>query len=226
MSKKSRSKKSRFLKQYQQVAEVEPKSTAQAYYMQDIKENIITFGVGSAGTGKTYVSTAMAGDMLYQGDIDKIIVTRPAVEAGEKMGFLPGSLEEKFEPYLAPIREVFIERFSKGWYETQVKNKNIEAVPLGYMQGLTFNNSVVLADEMENSTPKEMFMLLSRVGEYSKVLINGDYRMQKMIRGKSGLEDAIYKLEGLDDIAVFEFVSEDIVRSGIAKDIIQRYENS
>lgn len=229
MSKNSREKRQlkhdlRLVEGKKTVRPLEAKSEAQAHYMTTIESNIITFGIGSAGTGKTYVATAMAGQLLYEKKISKIVITRPAVESGAKMGHLPGTLEEKFAPYLNPIREVLVERYGKGWYESQIKNGNIEPVPLGFMQGLTFDNSFVLADEMQNSTPDEMFMLLSRVGEFTKVVINGDFKMQKMVRGKSGLEDGLDVIGDVPNVGSYEFCSDDIVRSGIARDIIKKYE--
>ena len=200
-------------------------SEAQGHYLSDIDRSVVTFGIGSAGTGKTYCATALAGQMLYEGKIDKIVITRPAVEAGDKLGHLPGSQKDKFAPYLEPIREVLVSRYGTGWYESQLKNRNILPVPLGFMQGLTFDNSFVLADEMQNSSPKNMFMLLSRVGKNSKVVVTGDYKMQKMIKGTSGLEDATKRLKGVNGISIFTFTSDDCIRSGIARDIIQRYEN-
>lgn len=221
--KRQRVKKSKFREC--RAPELLAMTQAQGNYMSSIQDNVVTFGLGSAGTGKTYCPTAMAGQMLFEKKIDRIIVTRPAVEAGDKLGHLPGSLEEKFAPYLEPIKEVLTSRYGTGWYESQLKNKNILPVPLGYMQGLTFDNAFILADEMQNSTPNNMFMLLSRVGNNSKVVITGDYKMQKMIKGVSGLEDATKRLKGVNGVSVFTFMSDDCVRSGIAKDIIQRYEN-
>lgn len=224
-SEKKPQKKKKFLQQAYKVKTLEAMTEAQAHYMIAIEGNIITFGLGSAGTGKTYVATAMAGQMLYEGKVKKIIITRPAVQSGQGLGFLPGNLDEKFAPYIQPIRVILEERFGKGWFESQLKNGNIECVPLEFMMGKTFDNAFVLGDEMQNATEKEMFILLSRVGEYSKVVINGDYKMQKVIRGTSGLQDAVQRLGSVDNIAVHEFCSDDIVRSGIAKEIIKKYED-
>jgi phosphate starvation-inducible protein PhoH and related proteins len=219
-------KKAKFAERPHKIKQLAPMNIAQSYYMQDIEESIITFGIGSAGTGKTYISAAIAGKLLHEGKIRQIIITRPAIESGAKMGHLPGTLEEKFAPYLDPIKDVLISIFGKGWWESQLKNGNILPVPLAFMQGKTFDNAFVIADEMQNSTPNEMFMLLSRVGKYTKLVINGDYKMQKMINGMSGLEDGQRRLEGVEGVTTFEFTSDDIVRSGIAKEIIKRYENN
>lgn len=218
-------KKNKFSERAYQVKRLEPQSEAQFHYITEIENNVITFGVGASGSGKTYVATALAGQLLASGKIRKIIITRPAVESGRGLGYLKGSLEEKYEPYIAPVRAVLVSRHGKGWFESQVKNGNIECVPLEFMMGKTFDNSFVIADEMQNATPKEMFILLSRVGEYSKVVVNGDYKMQTVIKGDSGIQDAIERLEGVDGVSVFEFTSDDCVRSGIAREIIKRYED-
>ena len=198
---------------------------AQGQYLSLIQSKIVTFGLGSAGSGKTYVATAYAAQLLHSRRIKKIIVTRPAVESGRGLGFLKGTLQEKYAPYLAPLADVFISLYGKAWYESQLNNGNIEAIPLEYMQGKSFDDAVVLFDEAQNSTPNEMFMLLSRIGKYTKVIINGDYKMQQMIKGTSGLEDATRRISHLNDVGVAEFTSDDIVRSGIVKDIVQAYEN-
>ncbi len=200
-------------------------SEAQGHYMSDIDRSVITFGLGSAGSGKTYCATAMAGQMLHYGEIDKIIITRPAVQSGVGLGFLPGSLEDKYRPYIEPVKSVLEDRHGKGWFDCQIKKGNIEVVPLEFMQGRTFDSAFVLADEMQNSTPNEMFMLLSRVGRNCKVVVNGDHKMQKMIRGVSGLEDAATRLKGINGVSLYTFTSKDCVRSGIARDIIKRYED-
>lgn len=213
-------------KQYNNSQETffSPISQAQAEYQQRIESSTIVFGLGPAGTGKTYVPVAIAADRLYKKEISKIVVTRPAVEAGEKLGYLPGELEDKYEPYLAPVKEVFISKFGSGWYESQLKNGNIEAIPLGYMQGRTFDNSFIIADEMQNSTPLQMFMLLSRIGKWSSMVLNGSLGLQQVIRGISGLEDALRRLEGVTGVSSYTFESEDIVRSGMAKAIVEAYE--
>lgn len=201
-----------------------PLNQAQAEYQQLLESNAIVFGLGPAGTGKTYVPVAMAADRLYKKEIKKIVITRPAVEAGEKLGFLPGELEDKFAPYLEPVRDIFVSKFGAGWYESQLKNKNIEAIPLGYMQGRTFDNAFIIADEMQNSSPLQMFMLLSRIGKWSTMALNGSLGLQQVTRGVSGLEDALKRLESVTGVSSYEFSSEDIVRSGMAKAIVEAYE--
>lgn len=207
-------------------SQVSPLNQAQAHYLNCIESSTITFGLGPAGTGKTYCAVALAGDKLYSKDINQIIITRPAVEAGEKLGYLPGELEDKYAPYLEPVKDIFISKFGKGWYESQIKNENIKAIPLGFLQGKTFDNCFVIGDEMQNSTRTQMYMLLTRLGKYSKMVLNGSLGLQKMISGTSGLADAVNRLESVRGVSSYEFDSDDVVRSGIAKAIVQAYEES
>ena len=209
---------------YQAPDKVAPLNEAQAHYLNCIESSTITFGLGPAGTGKTYCAVALAGDKLYSKDINQIIITRPAVEAGEKLGYLPGELEDKYAPYLEPVKDIFISKFGKGWYESQIKNENIKAIPLGFLQGKTFDNCFVIGDEMQNSTRTQMYMLLTRLGKYSKMVLNGSLGLQKMISGTSGLADAVNRLESVRGVSSYEFDSDDVVRSGIAKAIVQAYE--
>jgi len=210
---------------YSAPDKVTPLNQAQAEYLNSIETNTITFGLGPAGTGKTYCAVALAADKLYSKQINQIIITRPAVEAGEKLGYLPGELEEKYAPYLEPVKEIFISKFGKGWYESQIKHENIKAIPLGFMQGKTFDNCFVIADEMQNSTKVQMFMLLSRIGKYSTMVLNGSLGLQQMISGTSGLLDAVERLESVRGCSSYEFCSDDVVRSGMAKLIVQAYED-
>lgn len=196
----------------------------QRRYLGAMKQSVITFGVGPAGTGKTYVCGAYAAQELEAGRVSKLIITRPAVEAGENLGFLPGEKEEKFEPYLAPFREVLNERLGKSFVDYLIKNGRIEAAPLAYMRGRTFGDAFVILDEAQNTTPEQMKMFLTRIGENCRVVVNGDVR-QKDIKGMSGLADAIRRLEWIPQVAVVEFQIEDVVRSGIVSDVIQSYDN-
>lgn len=182
----------------------------------------LVFALGPAGTGKTYIATAMAADALRESLTERVIITRPAVEAGESMGFLPGTLEEKFEPYLAPVKDVLIERLGVKKVSEALKWGNIRAVPLNFMRGLTFKNCWVIADEMQNSTRLEMKMLLSRAGDDCKMIVSGDIE-QKDIAGMSGLEDGVNRMRGSQYVSIHEFTEADIVRSGLAKDVILRY---
>ena len=195
---------------------------AQGAYLDSIRRNQITFAVGPAGTGKSYIATAYAAEQLYYKKVDKIIITRPAVEAEETLGFLPGELEEKYAPYLAPIRDIFDGLLGKSFVDYCIKTKYIEPVPIAFMRGRTFENAIVLIDEAQNCTPNQMKLILSRIGENCKYIIDGDIT-QKDINGDSGLTDAISKLEHLQGIEVVQFLTQDIVRSGLCKKIIQAY---
>lgn len=200
-----------------------PKNYAQGAYLDSIRNNQITFAVGPAGTGKSYIATAYAAEQLYYKKIDKLIVTRPAVEAEESLGALPGELQEKYAPYLAPVRDILDNLLGKTFVDYCIKVGTIEPVPLGFMRGRTFANSVVLLDEAQNTTPKQMKLLLSRIGEDCKMIIDGDIT-QKDINGTSGLEDSISKIGRLQGVEVVRFLTHDIVRSGLCRKIIQAYE--
>lgn len=197
-------------------------TTAQSEYMAEILGRTLTFGLGPAGTGKTYVCGRLAAKALQNGDTDKLIITRPAVEAGESLGFLPGELDEKFEPFFAPFREVLVEALGAGQVQGLIAAGRIEALPLAHMRGHTFKNCWVVLDEAQNTTPAQMKLFLTRIGENAKVIINGDVS-QKDIPGPSGLADAVRRHACDPDIAVVEFTEADIVRSGIVQRIVERY---
>ncbi len=203
--------------------EVEPLNFIQSEYLRAIKENDIVFGTGSAGTGKTFLAASYAASELFNRRISKIILSRPNVEAGPGLGFLPGTLEEKYFPYLAPFEGVFVRALGKGFYDYCIKDKTIEPVPIGFMRGLTFDNCVVLVDEAQNITPIEMKMILSRIGRNCKMIFSGD-TLQQDITGKSGLDDALEKLRYIGGVETIHFRHEDIVRSRMCKQIIMAYE--
>lgn len=207
------------------LAPIKAKTYSQAAYMKAIETKKLIFGIGPAGTGKTFVATALAADRLKAKEIDKLILTRPAVEAGESLGFLPGEMDEKFDPYFRPVRNVLEARLGKGFTEYAIKSGKIEAMPLAYMRGHTFDKCFVLLDEAQNTTPVQMKMFLTRIGEESTVIVDGD-PTQKDIRGSSGLLDAVDKMDGHPDVAVIRFYREDVVRSGLVQDILQAYENT
>lgn len=196
---------------------------AQHTYLQSFDKNIITFGIGSAGTGKTYCAGAYAADLIKNGEVETIIITRPAVEAGESFGFLPGELEDKYAPYLEPFKFVLNERLGKSYVDYLIKTGRIIASPLSFMRGRTFTNAVVILDEAQNTTPSQMMLFLTRIGQNCKVIIDGDLG-QKDISGISGLQDAISKLRHVNSINVVEFGIDDVVRSGIVKDILIAYQ--
>jgi len=203
--------------------EVKPLNYIQGEYLKSIHENQIIFGVGSAGTGKTYIAATYAASELFHRRVDKIILTRPNVETGRGLGFLPGTLEEKYAPYLEPFDQVFSRSLGKGFYEYALKNKNIEPKPLGFMRGATFDNCIILFDEAQNATREEMKMLLSRIGRNCKMIISGDIDQTDI--PDSGLSDAINRLQNIQNIDIIRFMDDDIVRSRLCKEIILAYKN-
>ncbi len=199
------------------------KTASQGQYILAIKSHKLTFGIGPAGTGKSYCAGALAAEELENRRVEKIIISRPAVEAGENMGFLPGDLHEKFDPYFDAFRDCLNERLGKGVVECGLKNDRIVVSPLAYLRGKTFNDAFVVLDEAQNCTAAQLKMFLTRIGENCRVVVNGDIR-QSDIGSKSGLQDAVDRLGHLDSVYVHQFEHEDIVRSGLVKDIIQCYE--
>ncbi|MFZ9609404.1 MAG: PhoH family protein [Methylococcales bacterium] len=195
---------------------------AQGAYITAILENVITFGIGPAGTGKSYVVAGLAADMLREKKIDRIILSRPGVEAGEKFGFIPGELEEKYAPYIEPFRDIFNERLGRSQVDYLIKHKRICAMPLAFMRGRTFKNCWAILDEAQNTTPSQMKLFLTRIGDNCKVIIDGDIE-QKDITTQSGLSDAVNKLKNTRKVGIVEFSVEDVVRSGIVKDILRAY---
>ena len=203
--------------------QIQAKNQSQGQFMAAIRSNTLVFGLGPAGTGKSYCTAAMAAEALISGDIDRIIFTRPAVETGNSMGFLPGKLEDKFDPYFSAFKSCLISNAGKGVVECAVKNGNIVVEPLAYMRGKTFNRCFVVLDEAQNCAPEEIKMFMTRIGRNSTVVINGDLS-QADINSCSGLHDAINRVHDVHGVHVHEFTYEDIVRSSIVKDIIMKYE--
>lgn len=199
------------------------KSEMQGLYISTILHHDITFGLGPAGTGKTYVSTVMACEALEVGEIEKIVLTRPAVDT-ESFGALPGELDEKYAPYIAPFEDIFIKQFGKGKYEYLLKSKKIVAEPLAFMRGKTYENAWVLLDEAQNTTVTQMKMALTRIGEGSKMIISGDMAQNDLPRHiPSGLNDAVERLEKLPEIGITTFEKEDVVRHGLISKILTQY---
>lgn len=201
---------------------VQPKNIKQELYLEAIEDYDVVFGIGSAGTGKTYIAAMYAAEKLYYREAERIIVTRPNVESSKPLGFLPGELEEKYAPYLEPFDGVFNRVFGKTHYELLKKREQIAAKPLGFMRGATFDNSIVLVDECQNMTEKEFKLLLTRIGENTKVIFSGDSRQVDI--PDSGLMYTIDRLKHIPEIGVIEFDAYDIVRSKLCKDIILSYE--
>lgn len=203
---------------------LQAKNSAQKAYIQAIQNHALTFGIGPAGTGKSYCAGALAAEALESGRIERIILTRPAVEAGENLGFLPGDLDEKFSVYIDAFRDILNERLGAGTVDYCLRHGRIVAAPLAFMRGKTFNSKTfVILDEAQNCTPAQMKMFLTRIGEDCKVVINGDIQ-QSDIRGPNGLADAVARLGHLPNVYVHAFKRDDIVRSGLVRDIIDCYE--
>lgn len=203
--------------------EIVPLNYIQGEYLDAIRHNDIIFGVGSAGTGKTFIAASYAASELFHRRVKKIILTRPNVETGRGLGFLPGTLEEKYAPYLAPFDAIFTKALGKGFYEYSLKNKDIEPIPLGFLRGTTFEDCIVLVDECQQMEATEFKMMLSRIGKNCKMIFSGDAEQSDI--EYSGLDDAIMRLEGIPGIEIVEFLDEDIVRSKMCKAIIMAYRN-
>lgn len=199
-----------------------PMNEAQRRYDAAIEANTLTFGIGPAGTGKTYIATAKPALGLLARRWSKLIITRPAVEAGEKLGFLPGELGEKFDPYFAPVREILNRVIGRGTVEAMIRSERIVAMPLAFLRGHTLNDCFVLLDEAQNTTPVQMKLFLTRIGENSKVVVNGDLS-QTDIHGPSGLADALDRLRDDPEVGVVRFTRDDVVRSGLVQRVIDAY---
>ncbi|MBQ5340529.1 MAG: PhoH family protein, partial [Oscillospiraceae bacterium] len=190
-----------------------------------IRKNSIVFGIGPAGTGKTYLSVVMAVSALKNHEVSRIILTRPAVEAGEKLGFLPGDLQTKIDPYLRPLYDALFDTMGPEGYEKQVERGIIEVAPLAYMRGTTLDNSFVILDEAQNTTSEQMKMFLTRLGNGSKMVVNGDITQIDLPDGKkSGLIEATRILTGINGIEIIRFSQRDIVRNRLVTEIVKAYE--
>ena len=206
------------------AAPLEARTAAQKRYINAIRHNCLTFGIGPAGTGKSYCAGALAAQALESGEVERIVLTRPAVEAGEQLGFLPGDLQQKFEPWIDAFRDILNIRLGAGTVDYCLRHGRIVAMPLAYLRGRTFDSrTFVILDEAQNTTPAQMKMFLTRIGEDSRVVVNGDLR-QSDIRGENGLADAVDRLRGLPGVYVHRFEREDIVRSALVRQIMDRYE--
>lgn len=199
------------------------KTEAQYNYVELMREKTLVIGDGPAGTGKSYIAIRWAIEQLNSLAVKRIIVTRPMVEAAdESMGFLPGDVAEKFAPYFEPLRQIFLEDYSQTHLDNLFKRGKVEIAPLPLIRGLTFDNCIVIADECQNMTAKQMRLLLTRVGENCTVILNGDDD-QKDIKGRSGLEDAIRRFGKMDGVGHLRFTENDIVRSAFVREILARY---
>ena len=203
------------------------KTVGQKVYADAIKNNTITFGVGPAGTGKTFLAVALAVNAYKNKLVEKIILTRPAVEAGEKLGFLPGDLQNKVDPYLRPLFDALQEMFGAENYAKLMERGVIEIAPLAYMRGRTLNNSFIILDEAQNTTKEQMKMFLTRLGFNSKVVVTGDITQTDLPDGKkSGLKQIISILKNIEGIATVKLTAKDVVRHKLVQEIIKAYERS
>lgn len=204
---------------------VKPKTLGQKKYTQAISENTITFGVGPAGTGKTYLAVAMAVTAFRAKEVNRIILTRPAVEAGEKLGFLPGDLQSKVDPYLRPLYDALFDMLGAENFAKYQERGAIEVAPLAYMRGRTLDDSFIILDEAQNTTPEQMKMFLTRLGFRSKMVVTGDITQIDLPDGKkSGLKTVLKILKNVDDIQIIKFNQKDVVRHRLVQDIIKAYE--
>lgn len=202
---------------------IKPRTSTQERYLNAVKNNTVTIAVGPAGTGKSYIAASYAAEQLFYRRIDKVILTRPIVEAGETLGFLPGDLDEKYQPYIAPFREILDEKLGKSFVDYLIKSKTIEAVPMQFMRGRTFKNCVVILDEAQNATKAQLKLLLTRLGDDAKCIIDGDLEQTDLPEGMSGLSDALSRLKGLSSIATIEFNRSEVVRSKMCAQILNAY---
>lgn len=206
---------------------IKPKTLGQKKYIDAIKKNTVILAVGPAGTGKTYLAVAMAVTAFRNKEVSKIILTRPAVEAGEKLGFLPGDLQSKVDPYLRPLYDALFDMFGAENYQKHLEKGNIEVAPLAYMRGRTLDDSFIILDEAQNTTTEQMKMFLTRLGFNSKMVVTGDITQIDLPEGKrSGLVEAIKILKDINDISTVRFTEKDVVRHRLVQDIIKAYEKT
>ena len=206
---------------------VKPKTLGQKQYVEAIRNNTITIGVGPAGTGKTYLAVAQAVNAFRAKQVNRIILTRPAVEAGEKLGFLPGDLQQKVDPYLRPLYDALFDMLGAENFQKCQERGDIEVAPLAYMRGRTLDDSFIILDEAQNTTCEQMKMFLTRLGFNSEAVVTGDITQIDLPDGKrSGLKDAIRILKNIEDIAIVKLTGRDVVRHRLVQEIIKAYERS
>ncbi|MDD7333003.1 MAG: PhoH family protein [Lachnospiraceae bacterium] len=205
---------------------VKPKTIGQKQYVDNIREKMVVFGMGPAGTGKTYLAMAMAITAFKNEEVSRIILTRPAIEAGEKLGFLPGDLQSKVDPYLRPLYDALYQIMGADSFQKNMEKGLIEVAPLAYMRGRTLDNAFIILDEAQNTTPAQMKMFLTRIGFGSKAVITGDATQKDLAPGtKSGLDVALRVLRGIDEIGICELTSKDVVRHPLVQRIVQAYDD-
>jgi phosphate starvation-inducible PhoH-like protein len=203
---------------------ISPRSPMQSVYLRELLNYELVFGLGPAGTGKTYLAVAVAVSMLLSGQVDRIILSRPAVEAGERLGFLPGDMRDKVDPYLRPLYDALYDMLPGEQVVKRLESGEIEVAPLAFMRGRTLANAFVILDEAQNTTPVQMKMLLTRLGENSRMCVTGDLSQIDLPVGMpSGLRDALTVLEGVDEIAVVQFSDVDVVRHALVTRVVRAY---
>ena len=206
--------------------QIRPKTLGQKAYVDAIRKNMIVFGLGPAGTGKTYLAMAMAITAFKNDEVSRIILTRPAIEAGEKLGFLPGDLQSKVDPYLRPLYDALYQSMGAESFSKNMEKGLIEVAPLAYMRGRTLDNAYIILDEAQNTTPAQMKMFLTRIGFGSKVIVTGDASQKDLAPGsKSGLDVAARVLAKIDDIAFCTLTSKDVVRHPLVQKIVKAYDD-
>ena len=202
-----------------------PRSPTQAAYIRALRSHELVFAIGPAGTGKTYLAVAMAVSLMMEGRVDRIILSRPAVEAGEHLGFLPGDLREKVDPYLRPLYDALYDMLPTEQVMSRLSNGEIEVAPLAFMRGRTLSNAFVILDEAQNITPGQMKMILTRLGENSRMAVTGDPSQVDLPKGQpSGLRDAVELLSGIEKVALVRFTNADVMRHSLVTRIVRAYE--
>lgn len=205
--------------------DISPRSPNQALYLDMIKKHGMVFGLGPAGTGKTYLAVAMAVNMFLEGEVERLIFCRPAVEAGEHLGFLPGDMREKVDPYLRPVYDAMHDMLPKDFVMKKMETGEIEVAPLAFMRGRTLSNAFCILDEAQNTTVTQMKMFLTRMGEGSRMVITGDLSQTDLPdKVKSGLRDAVETLENINDIGFLHFESKDVIRHPLVSKIVKAYD--